>query len=46
MSLVGWSLGGIFASEVARDFPSPVRQVVTLGSPFRLRRRRRTNAET
>ena len=37
VSLVGWSLGGIFARELAREFPSAVRQVITLGSPFRLR---------
>jgi len=34
ISIVGWSLGGIFARELAREFPSIVRQVVTLGSPF------------
>jgi pimeloyl-ACP methyl ester carboxylesterase len=36
VSLVGWSLGGIFARELARSHPEMVRQVVTLGSPFRL----------
>ena len=36
VSLVGWSLGGIFARELARANPSVVRQVITLGSPFRL----------
>jgi pimeloyl-ACP methyl ester carboxylesterase len=36
VSLVGWSLGGIFARELARAHPALVRQVVTLGSPFRL----------
>lgn len=36
VSLVGWSLGGIYARELAREFPAMVRQVVTLGSPFRL----------
>jgi len=35
MSLVGWSLGGIYAREIARRGPSVVRQVITLGSPFR-----------
>lgn len=35
MSLVGWSLGGIYAREIARTFPESVRTVVTLGSPFR-----------
>ncbi len=31
--LVGWSLGGYIAREVARDLPDLVRHVVTLGSP-------------
>jgi pimeloyl-ACP methyl ester carboxylesterase len=35
MSLVGWSLGGIYARRVARRSPESVRAVVTLGSPFR-----------
>ncbi|HZR83628.1 MAG TPA: alpha/beta hydrolase [Candidatus Binatia bacterium] len=34
-SLVGWSLGGIFARELARRRPEDVRQVITLASPFR-----------
>jgi pimeloyl-ACP methyl ester carboxylesterase len=34
ISIVGWSLGGIYARELAREYPSLVRQVVTLGSPF------------
>ena len=34
VSLVGWSLGGIFAREISRAVPHAVRQVVTLGSPF------------
>jgi hypothetical protein len=34
VSLVGWSLGGIYAREMARQYPSLVRQVITLGSPF------------
>ena len=32
--LVGWSLGGLFARELAREVPELVRAVVTLGSPF------------
>lgn len=32
--LVGWSLGGIFAREVARRHPEAVRLVITMGSPF------------
>ncbi|MAB14891.1 alpha/beta hydrolase [Parvibaculum sp.] len=34
ISIVGWSLGGIYARELAREFPDQVRQVITLGSPF------------
>ena len=34
VSLVGWSLGGIYARELARTHPKSVRQVITLGSPF------------
>jgi pimeloyl-ACP methyl ester carboxylesterase len=37
VSLVGWSLGGIFARAIAREFPDLVRQVITLGSPYRMR---------
>ncbi|OBA77970.1 alpha/beta hydrolase [Mycobacterium sp. 1164966.3] len=36
ISLIGWSLGGIFARALARREPSSVRQVITLGSPFRM----------
>ncbi|GAB3857677.1 alpha/beta hydrolase [Nocardioides maradonensis] len=36
VSLVGWSLGGVLAREIARMRPEQVRCVVTLGSPFRL----------
>ena len=32
--VVGWSLGGVFARELARAAPDKVRAVVTLGSPF------------
>jgi pimeloyl-ACP methyl ester carboxylesterase len=31
--LVGWSLGGVFARETARDAPAIVASVVTLGTP-------------
>lgn len=34
VSLVGWSLGGIYAREIGRAAPELVRQVITLGSPF------------
>jgi pimeloyl-ACP methyl ester carboxylesterase len=32
--VVGWSLGGLFARELARHRPDLVNAVVTLGSPF------------
>ncbi|MFP5357183.1 MAG: alpha/beta fold hydrolase [Gammaproteobacteria bacterium] len=34
VSLIGWSLGGIVARELAKQHPQAVRQVITLGSPF------------
>src|ERR1700758_1653709 len=34
VSLIGWSLGGVFAREAARRSADLVRQVITLGSPF------------
>lgn len=34
VSLIGWSLGGVYARELARLAPDCVRQVITLGSPF------------
>ena len=46
VSLVGWSLGGIYARELARDHPRHIRRVITLGSPFAmkdLRRQSRVN---
>jgi hypothetical protein len=33
-SLIGWSLGGLYAREIAKIMPQRVRQVVTLGTPF------------
>jgi pimeloyl-ACP methyl ester carboxylesterase len=35
LSLLGWSLGGIYARELARAMPEMVRNVVTMGTPFR-----------
>jgi pimeloyl-ACP methyl ester carboxylesterase len=32
--LVGWSLGGMFARQLAHRCPKKVRAVITLGSPF------------
>src|SRR5260221_5120633 len=34
VSLVGWSLGGVFAREIAKRVPEDVRCVIPLGSPF------------
>jgi hypothetical protein len=34
ISLVGWSLGGVYARELAKEMPHFVRCVVTLGAPF------------
>jgi pimeloyl-ACP methyl ester carboxylesterase len=34
VSLVGWSLGGLYARQLAKLQPDRVRSVVTLGSPF------------
>ncbi|WAT17790.1 alpha/beta fold hydrolase [Aurantiacibacter sp. MUD11] len=32
--LIGWSLGGVFAREVAKLHPECVERVITLGTPF------------
>ncbi|MBL8344828.1 MAG: alpha/beta hydrolase [Rubrivivax sp.] len=34
VSLVGWSLGGIYARELAKEQPEHTRCVITLGTPF------------
>src|ERR1700758_3258334 len=34
VSIVGWSLGGVYARDLALQLPDMVRSVVTLGSPF------------
>lgn len=34
ISLVGWSLGGIYARQIAKRMPDKVRTVISLGSPF------------
>ena len=36
VSLVGWSLGGIYARSLAQRNPDFIRQVVTLGSPVNI----------
>ena len=34
VSIVGWSLGGVFARELAKMMPDKVRLVISLGSPI------------
>ncbi|WP_024512161.1 alpha/beta hydrolase [Bradyrhizobium sp. ARR65] len=34
ISLVGWSLGGLYARQLAKMMPERVRSVITLASPF------------
>ena len=34
VSVIGWSLGGVYARYLALQHPELVRQVITLGSPF------------
>ena len=34
VSLIGWSLGGIYAREMAKEQPHITRCVITLGTPF------------
>ena len=34
VSLVGWSLGGLYAREMAKELPEHTRCVITLGTPF------------
>jgi alpha-beta hydrolase superfamily lysophospholipase len=34
VSLIGWSLGGVYAREIAKRCPECVRQVITLATPF------------
>jgi pimeloyl-ACP methyl ester carboxylesterase len=40
VSIVGWSLGGVFARRLARQTPRQIGQVISLGSPFALAGRR------
>lgn len=34
LTVIGWSLGGIMARQLARRLPHRVRRVITLGAPF------------
>ena len=38
VSIIGWSLGGVYASGLAAHAPHRVRQIITLGSPLRAAR--------
>jgi pimeloyl-ACP methyl ester carboxylesterase len=44
ISVIGWSLGGIYAREIARRRPDDVRQVITLGSPIRMQSQSQSRA--
>ncbi|PVZ06286.1 esterase/lipase family protein [Actinomycetospora cinnamomea] len=44
VSIVGWSMGGLYARDAARRHPDLVRGVVTLGSPVRLTHPSQTRA--
>jgi pimeloyl-ACP methyl ester carboxylesterase len=45
VSVIGWSLGGIYARELARQRPAQVQRVITLGSPFALTDGRQSHAD-
>lgn len=44
VSIIGWSLGGIYARELAHLHPDCVRRVITLASPYRIQHTRQTHA--
>ena len=44
VSLVGWSLGGLYARYLARQTPEKVRNVITLGSPLQMTHGDRSSA--
>lgn len=46
VSLVGWSMGGIYARELAHRNPDSVRQVITLASPYRIRHAGQSRADS
>lgn len=35
VTLIGWSLGGVYARQLGKTCPDKIRQIITLGSPFR-----------
>ena len=44
VTVIGWSLGGLYARRLARSHPELIRQVITLGSPIRLSRYQQSNS--
>ncbi len=34
VTLIGWSLGGLYAVAMAHQYPQMIRQVITLGTPY------------
>jgi pimeloyl-ACP methyl ester carboxylesterase len=45
ITVVGWSLGGVYARALARHHAGCIRQVITLGSPLQLARLDQTRTE-
>ncbi len=35
VTIIGWSLGGVYARQLGKACPDRIRQIITLGSPFR-----------
>jgi pimeloyl-ACP methyl ester carboxylesterase len=46
VTLIGWSLGGLYARAIVERCSDDVRHVITMGSPFRLAIGEQTNAGT
>jgi pimeloyl-ACP methyl ester carboxylesterase len=46
VTILGWSLGGLYARALARERPDLVRQVITLGSPIQATNRDRTAVQS
>lgn len=44
ISVIGWSLGGVYAREIAHRRPDDIRQIITLGSPIRMQDRSQSRA--
>mgnify|MGYP001801035009 FL=1 len=34
VTIIGWSLGGVYARQLGKAMPDKIRQLITLGSPF------------